>query len=427
MKPCNFEEKVIWYSIIGTYGFYFTGLLYYVGPAIAWILALYLIRKLWIHQRENTPVYRRLTIPWIVWVWIVSMGVMEMTTILAHADFDLGKMKIIKASLGWAKGWALLALFPLSGCLNIRPKLLYRAVCILGLQSLIFITVFCAAFLLHINIYYKAPLNFLGGADLGFTVSFYTSENNWLRLPLFAPWATVIGYIGNVYFPLCLQEANQRWRWIGITASVLMCWFSGSRANILAFPTAWILAQLLANLQRPFLWLAAGFSSLATGIVSPKLLIAIENLQNWVRNLREHSNQDREALDRLALDRLSEAPITGHGVTEPAPSTVLNKADITIGSHNNWTGLLFINGIVGMLALAVPLFCSLITLVIKSQESKIAKTALHILLIIIFNTLVDSLNITAYLVFPGLIFLGIVFKEPLMRNKRELIVSNSYS
>ena len=50
-------------------------------------------------------------------------------------DYDLPTSKLIKSSIGWAKGCALLALYPLAGCLPIRPQIIYRGVCIIGFQT----------------------------------------------------------------------------------------------------------------------------------------------------------------------------------------------------------------------------------------------------------------------------------------------------
>ncbi len=151
---------------------------------------------------------------------------------------------------------------------------------------------------------------------------------------------------------------------------------------MLALPTAWIATQILSSFQRPFLWLSAGLSSLVTGLFASSLMSAIASFKDWMRSLRKNSNSDREALDRIAIRRWAEAPITGHGVTDSGPSRIV---DVNIGTHNNWTGLLFINGIVGVLALGIALSCSFISLVIRSQGSQTAKSALHILLIIFYK------------------------------------------
>ena len=47
MKPQNFEERVIWYAIVGTYGLYLIGGQPIIVPAIAWLLALYACKKIW--------------------------------------------------------------------------------------------------------------------------------------------------------------------------------------------------------------------------------------------------------------------------------------------------------------------------------------------------------------------------------------------
>jgi hypothetical protein len=57
---------------------------------------------------------------------------------IGHANLELGLGKTIKSSVGWAKGWALIALFPLAGsALNIQPAIIHRAVCKLGLFTLV--------------------------------------------------------------------------------------------------------------------------------------------------------------------------------------------------------------------------------------------------------------------------------------------------
>jgi len=53
---------------------------------MAWLLVLYLVKKLW-NQTEATPIEERITIPIGIWVWIVSMLVLEFALIMGHYDF----------------------------------------------------------------------------------------------------------------------------------------------------------------------------------------------------------------------------------------------------------------------------------------------------------------------------------------------------
>ena len=122
IEPQNFAEKVIWISIIWTFAFYLIGGLYVLGSVLAWILFGNFCLKLW-QQNEDTPKEDRITIPLGIWVWIASMLVMQVALVMGHLDFDLSLGEIIKSTIGWAKGWAVLALYPLIGCLKILNQL----------------------------------------------------------------------------------------------------------------------------------------------------------------------------------------------------------------------------------------------------------------------------------------------------------------
>jgi hypothetical protein len=410
MKPRNFEEKVIWYSITGTYVFYFTGTLYFVPPVLAWALACYLLWKLLL-QNQDTPVEDRIDIPLTTWVWIVSMLMMFVALIGGHLDFNLGLGATIKSSFGWGKGWAMWALLPLIGCLNIRPQIICRAVCILCLQSLVLYPVFYIGSLLKLPYpLYTLPFNFFGAPAGTFSISLYLFDANdgKLRIGLFAPWAAAIGYVGTMLFPLTLGESNRKWRGIGMAGALMMCWISGSRLAVLSVPTTWLITQALSNISRPaILFLGSCLSVLAGAFFEP-IVELYESFFEGFRNLRKGSNVVREALDRIAIERWSEAPIVGHGTVERGPHLV---EFMPIGSHNTWTGLLFVKGIVGFFALAVPMLISFVTLVVKAQSSATAKIALNILLVIFLNSFADSLEVTIYIVWMSVTFIGIAFKE----------------
>ena len=148
MKPQNFEESLVWYWIISTYVFYFIGILYPVNFILAWILFFYLCKRLW-KQTPHTSIAKRIKVYWIHWVWIVSILVIAIATIVGCINYDVGTNQTLRSLINWFTDWALLALFPLSGCLNIRPQLIYRVVCILCLQSLIFIPLFYLGWILQ--------------------------------------------------------------------------------------------------------------------------------------------------------------------------------------------------------------------------------------------------------------------------------------
>ncbi|RUT06107.1 hypothetical protein DSM106972_033130 [Dulcicalothrix desertica PCC 7102] len=412
MKPQNLEEKLVWYYLIGTYVFYFLGAQYILMSIIAWSLTLYLGKKLW-NQTENTPIEEKVTIPFSVWVWIISMLVMEVALIMAHIDFDLGAGRIITSSINWARTWAYLALLPLIGCLNIRPQLLYRSVCIICLQSLIFIPISYLAFILHLppNLY-TSPLYLIGGNDVSlYNIVLYgfEEETNANRLQLFAPWPPALGMVACVYFFLACQEPNKKWRWIGIIGSIAMVIVTFSRLAILSIIAVPVITWFLVNFTRPKTQITTGVVSFFASMFAPVLLNFFQTFKEQFSNARPGSSRVRAALGRIALQRWSEAPIWGHGIVEPRGPKIV--AFMPIGTHHTWFGILFEKGLVGLIGLAVPLVWSFIDLVYKAHKSTTAKAGLSVLLVIFLFTFGEKIEGLTYLYWPGLVLMGIAFKE----------------
>jgi hypothetical protein len=135
----------------------------------------------------------------------------------------------------------------------------------------------------------------------------------------------------------------------------------------------------------------------------------LESFSEQFAAARKDSSRVRAALGRIAVYRWqTEAPIWGHGIVENGPHMV---EYMPIGSHHTWYGLLFVKGIVGFAALAVPMIYSLGDLLIKSQRNDTAKLGLTMLLVIFLYTFGENLEILAYLFWPGLIAIGMGFLE----------------
>jgi hypothetical protein len=413
MKPQNLEEKVVWYYIIGTYGLYFLGAQFVVAPVMAWALVLYLVKKLW-EQSDDTPVKERITIPVGVWIWIISMLVLEFALIMGHYDFDLTVIQTIKTSIRFAKSWALFAIFPLIGCLKIRAQLISRAVCILGLQTLIFIPICYLASALKLpTLLYVSPLNKLfGNSFLLYSVTLYTPdyETNLARLFLFAPWGPVLGVVGCIYLFIACQDQDKKWRWIGITAAIAMAFVSGSRAAIVCTLTVPFISCCLVKLAQSSVQIATGISSFFVGIVGTQLLDWFRIVKDEFYAQRSSSSRVREILNNIALYRWwNEAPIWGHGVAESRGPKVTGF--IQIGTHHTWLSVLFLHGIVGAIALAFPMLWSFVYLLIKAQKSIVAWGGVGIILVLFVFCFVEKLDYVAYIFWPGLVMLGIALKE----------------
>lgn len=411
VKPQNFEEKLIWYYIIGIYGWYFLGTQFVIGPALAWFLTLYLWMKLW-NQTANTPTEEKIIIPLSVWIWIVSMLIIQFSLIVGHIDFDLDTTRIIKSIINWYRHHALMALFPLIGCLNIRARLIYRAVCIVALQSLVFITVAYVAFFLKIlpeNLY-VSPFKIAGGNALLYNVQFYFMEDGSTpRMLLFAPWSPALGLVANVYFFIAYQESHKKWRLIGMIGSVAMILVSVSRAAWVCLPVTLFFTLLLVNITQPITQVAAGLVSFFTGVFAPHLIDWFSNFRDNFDSARPASSRLRNVLGEIGIYRWwNEARIWGHGIQDLGPKVV---EYMPIGSHNTWVGLLFTYGLVGFIAQVIPLIWSFVDLLFKAQKSKSARAGLSTILVLLVMSFAENIEYLAYLYWPGLLIMGIAFKE----------------
>ncbi len=422
MKPQNFEEKLVWYYILGTYVWYFLGCQFVLGPALGWFLMLYLVKKLW-EETEDTPDEEKVTRPsFSVWVWIVSMLIMEVAVIAAHLDWNLGTSKLIGATLVWARSWALMALFPLAGCLNIRPRLIYRAVCIVCLQSIFFLVFNYLMYNLGQNIYYVGPFwKILRGDPTPYSVNLYTFDefNNEFRQQLFTPYPNSLGIVATVFFLLASQESDKKWRWIGMVGAAAMVMSSLSRMTTLCLIIVPILTWLLTN----FSWrlqITAAATSFVCGIFAPQIIeFVTTNLENTFSSYRASSKVIRDRLREISLDQWKNAPVWGHGVVLPKGPKVTEF--MPIGTHHQWAGILYLKGVVGLAVFIFSLVWSFIDLLIKAQITRNGKVAFSIFLNLLICTSAAEIEAPAYLYWPGLVMIGIAFKEkvPLLMYKNQ--------
>ncbi|MCT7983240.1 O-antigen ligase domain-containing protein [Laspinema sp. A4] len=416
MKPENLPEKLVWYYILGTYIIYFIGAQYVLAPLLSYVLLFYVLKKWW-NQTEETPLEERVRFTPSNWLWIVAMFIMHIALIMGHIEFGMGLPQIIRSTVnGWLRSWALLALFPLAAHLDIRPKLIYRAIAILCIQSLILIPfgyLFSMAGLP--SKLYTSPLQAFGGGSL-YNVNLlyqYDSEGGQTRMFLFAPWAPALGMIGNMYFAIVQQEQDKKWRWWGMVGAAAMAVSSVSRLGIIALPLVPVAVWGLTHFLRPWVIFTSGFASLGLGLFAPALIEFLSAVKNRFTQARASSSHVRDQLQEIALYRWKmDAPIWGHGILQPKGPKVVEY--MPVGSHHTWVGVLFLHGLVGFFAIAIPMIWTFIEMLIKAQHSQIAKVSLQFLIVLFLFTFAENVQGLAYLYWPCLILMGMAFKEQLI-------------
>ncbi len=412
IAPENSEERLIFGAIVWAWGFYAIGSLYVVGPVLAMLLLGKIVWRHYIAPARPATVPK--PVPAGVWVWIGGMTAMLIALLIAHVANDLGGGQTLKSSIGWLKGWGLLALFPLAGAtLRIRPALVVRAMYWFAFQTLLITPVLVAAALAHLpQKLFVSPLQVIGGPGPEFfSIYLYLTDpsNGSLRWEFIAPWAPAAGMLGDMIFLFAWFEPVRRYRYLGLFVGVMMAFMTKSRMAMLFLvlfpPVLWTLSRL----TRPALLFAGAGVCTVVGIVANAVISAVQDAVAAFKGARADSTRVREALGRIAVERWwDEAPIWGHGVVVRGSHHV---EFMPIGSHHTWFGLLYVKGAVGALALGVPIVWTMIEMLLLAQVSALGQLGLSVCLMLVFYSFGENLEILAYLAWPALVLLGCAFAE----------------
>lgn len=409
------EERLVFWMIVGTWGLWLIGGLYHLFPILGWVLVGIAVGRrvglLADGGHEPQP------LPWGVMAWLIGMFAMLVALVAAHIDFDHEAGQFIKSLFGWIKGWGLMAAFVFAGAeLRIKPIVIFRANNILAAQCLLLTPVFVVCALAGVpDTLYVSPLAYLGGPGPAF---FSVITHAWdpgalgFRLFYFAPWSPAAAFCAHIGLVCGIFDTRWRWRIIGVASALVVCGFSQSRLSLIAVPLLLIGLPLASSLLRA--WPAAIAACLATVglLLLTQVKDAIDDAIQAFMGARADSSRVRSTLARIAYRRWeTEAPIFGHGIVERGSHLV---EFMPIGSHHTWHGLLFVKGAVGFAALALPLAWSFFEMLAKAQRDAVARAALGMVLVLLFNSFGENLEILAYLAWPGLLVIGIAAKRKLL-------------
>ena len=410
VRPETLEEKVIFWSIVSTWGIWVIGGLYIFGPVLGWSLAaLSLARRLGL-MGDAAPHPTRLPIG--CRLWLGAVATMAVALFVGHIELGLGQL--VKSFMGWMKGWALIAVFIYVGAtMTIRPAVVYRATNVLAAQTLALVPIFLLFGLLRLpNLHFVSPLKIFGGAGADyFTFELYglDPETKAARWSFFSPWAPAASLVGNVSLVMALYEKNRMWRLIGLAAAVAVAIMTQSRLSFIVTPILGLLIIAMSNLTRPMMF-SAGTAVCVTALPMLEVIAQlIRAAEDRFKNARASSSRVRATLQSIALHRWwNEAPIWGHGTVERGPHLV---EFMPIGSHHTWNALLYVKGIVGFTALAVPFAWSFVELTAKAQTDRVARAALGVMLVLFIYTFAENLEVLIYLYWPGMVIVGIAMKR----------------
>ncbi|MBT9382262.1 O-antigen ligase domain-containing protein [Pseudooceanicola sp. CBS1P-1] len=410
----NPAEALIWRTMVLTWVLYGIGALYVVGPVMGWTLMFLAMLSLYLGPAMRPDLRATGPLPLIAWLWLLGMAVMLIALWAGHLNWDLGLKQTIKSSIGWAKGWALVALFIAAGSvLPIRREVLIRGQCAIGFWTLVLAPVMLAA--PHVGMPERilvSPLKAIGGPGPEyFSVYFFTYDPaSWTpRWQFYLPWSPFAALIGVVMVLFALEERHRGWRAAGIAAGMLMIFASKSRMGLVGLVACTGGPRMLPLVLKSSAWLALSGVTASLAVVGTWLVASARSGVAAFKGARADSTRVRETLQRIAQERWqAEAVWFGHGRVQPGPHIV---EYMPIGSHHTWYGLLFVKGLVGFGALFVPLVAHIGLTVFDAARHPRGRLPLGILMTIVLLSFGENLEIEAYMFWPALLLLGVHLRE----------------
>lgn len=419
MTSKTLPEWLCYWTYVLTWPLYALGALFLVGPVLAWLLVALAALSAYLGPAVREDLRLAGPIPPIVWGWIGGMLAMLLALWLGHMNWGLGLGQTLKSTIGWAKGWALIPAFMAAGAvLQIRREILIRSQSIVGLCTLLVLPILLIAPYAGLpGKLFTSPLQATGGPGPEyFTVYLYTidPESYTPRWQFFAPWSPFAGLIGVTMAIFALEDRSRFWKICGIAAALAMIMLSKSRMSLVALAVCVVVPRLLPLIRHTWMWATLTAAASGLAIFGSALASSVLNAVQNFKQARADSSRVREALQRIAFERWqTEAIWFGHGTVTRGPHIV---EYMPIGSHHTWYGLLFVKGLVGLVALMVPLVWHFLVTCMDAVRSSRGRLPFALILNFTILTFGENLEIEVYLLWPALILLGIHAREMVTRS-----------
>ncbi|MEL6500364.1 MAG: O-antigen ligase family protein [Cyanobacteria bacterium J06623_1] len=428
IQPQNIPEQIVWYLAIAILPLYLIGSLYIVVPLVGTLLTLYALWQ-WRVQTSATPLLDRVYISPTAWVWLAALLVIGLALVVSHLNFDLGFGQIIFSTVNnWYRRWAIIPMFILGGHFVIRPRLMYRAACIIALEAAGLIVI--GTILTNLGLpkfMYSSPLEVFGGGSDHYQVHLLQNALK-DRIYAFTPWYTATGTLGNFCFFLAWEEKAAKWRLAGLISALILIAVSQSRAALLCIPFVLVVVWLVRNIVHPQIQLVSSFACFILGIFAFQIGKIINFAQEQFTNFRGrdslYSSRIRSILYRATIKEWwNEAPIWGHGrVEETGPRFIAN---MPLGTHNTWLGTLYTFGLVGFTALAIACCFTFFNLIIRARDSDTTRVGLCLFISLFVSSFTDSVEYVNYAYWFALVFIGISLRQRQEEVELDLAVQDS--
>jgi O-antigen ligase len=353
----SLSERVIYWTIILTPVWWLLGIqpLFYPAAIVTLLIVNFRFEKL--IQRS---------FPSFVWAWLVMSIVTLWTAALGINDMGFNLQTALAAVVTFMKSYFLIfACLALPYLSRVRAHIITRATAWMASGFLVTISIELTLLILKIGgDRFTPPLARLLPGDKGSLQVILANFSPFLGIPLprtvlYTPDPPILGVCAVLCFAICVGETNKPLRNLALAGSIAALLLSASRSALLCFPLSIaIVGCFQSGLFRQLsLWLTT-LTLLACsvlGITIPQLLEQPVQVFNEARN---DSSLERALVVRKTLEAWQESPWIGWGVIR-GKTHLYEDTYIGLGSFSTYSAVLYLNGIVGFVALIVAMLLTL--------------------------------------------------------------------
>lgn len=356
-SPLSRSERVIYWTIILTPLWWLLGIQPILYPAVV-------ICLLAAHFSLDQLIQKSL--PTYVWAWLVMSIAMLWTAALGINDMGFDLMVAAAAVVTFAKSYFLIfACLALPLFNRMRVEIVTRAIAWMAAGFLVTISIQIVMLILNIGgDGYVPPLAQLLPGDRGSLRVMFADFSPFLgislpRTVLYTPDPPILGLCSLLCFLTCLRERNQSLRRLALLGAVAGLTVSTSRSAFIGLPIALLIGACLESrlFRQLSLW------SMTTTLIGCSIFgMTIEELLRKpvesFTQVRAESSQERAVVVRETLEAWQESPWIGWGVIR-GKAHLYEDVYITLGSFSTYAAVLYLNGIVGFIALITAMFLTL--------------------------------------------------------------------
>lgn len=356
-SPSSRSERVVYWTIVLTPLWWLLGIQPIFYPAVV-------IGLLALHFSLDQLIQKSL--PNYAWAWLAMSIVMLWTAALGINDMGFDVMVAAAAVVTFAKSYFLIfACLALPLFNRVRVEIVTRAVAWMSAGFLVTISIQIVMLILKIGgSGYTPPLARLLPGDKGSLRVMFADLSPFLGVPLprtvlYTPDPPILGLCSLLCFLICLGERDRALRRFALLGAVAGLIVSASRSAWVCLPIALLLGACLESgwFRQLSLWMMS-VTLMGCSIFGLTIEELLRKPVEGFTQVRASSSQERAIVVRETLEAWQQSPWIGWGVIR-GKAHLYEDVSITLGSFSTYAAVLYLNGIIGFIALIAAMLLTL--------------------------------------------------------------------